>query len=301
MSYTTNPGYLDLIRDVIASVKLYYNEALWDGYTFPDGFFKDVYKYYFFEHSDYFIIILIGILATLLRYAFDLYLCKPLVNYLKLDAKSSREKFTESAWKFLVYLMLWSYCAYLLLYSGKYNYFTEPYSIWDDWSLGMSVPGDITLLYFVECGFYLHSIYATIYMDAWRKDSIVMLIHHVLTMTLILFSYATRYQKIGLNVLFVHDITDILLEFTKLNVYVKNRDKKFYPLHEHISNIGFAAFAIAWFIFRLYWFPLKILYSSGVVAVHRAFFKGAGLYTFFNVLLWILLMLDIYWFYVRLD
>ena len=57
----------------------------------------------------------------------------------------------------------------------------------------MPVQEDIKLLYFIECGFYLHSIYATLYMDTVRKDFMVMIIHHVLTMTLITFSYATRY------------------------------------------------------------------------------------------------------------
>ena len=61
-----------------------------------------------------------------------------------------------------------------------------------DWSPGMDVPFDIKLMYFVQCGFYLHSIYGTLYMDYKRKDFYVMLLHHVLTMTLIFVSYATR-------------------------------------------------------------------------------------------------------------
>jgi ceramide synthetase len=56
----------------------------------------------------------------------------------------------------------------------------------------MIVPFDIKLMYFVQCGFYLHSMYATLYMDYKRKDFYVMILHHVLTMTLIFVSYATR-------------------------------------------------------------------------------------------------------------
>jgi sphingoid base N-stearoyltransferase len=130
--------------------------------------------------------------------------------------------------------------------SGKYDYFTHPELIWDDWELGMSVPDDITLIYFIECGFYLHSVYATLFMDAKRKDFLVMIIHHVLTMVLITVSYATRYHKIGLMVIFVHDITDILLEFTKCNVYLRKRNGRTYNIHEHISNICFGFFTIVW-------------------------------------------------------
>ena len=83
-------------------------------------------------------------------------------------------------------------------------------------------------------------------MDEKRKDFLVMLIHHILTLTLIIVSYATRYHKVGILVIFVHDVTDILLELTKCHVYLKNRNKKYYALNEQMSNVGFVSFAIAW-------------------------------------------------------
>ena len=61
-----------------------------------------------------------------------------------------------------------------------------------DWSPGMNVPLDIQIMYFIQCGFYLHSIYGTLYMDYKRKDFYAMLIHHVLTITLIGASYGIR-------------------------------------------------------------------------------------------------------------
>lgn len=62
-----------------------------------------------------------------------------------------------------------------------------------DWKSGMSVPADIAIAYLIQGSFYGHSIYATIYMDAWRKDSAVMVVHHIITLALICFSYAFRY------------------------------------------------------------------------------------------------------------
>ena len=56
----------------------------------------------------------------------------------------------------------------------------------------MPVPQDIYMLYVVEAGFYFHSIYATLFMDQWRRDSILMIAHHVLTNLLIFFSFAFR-------------------------------------------------------------------------------------------------------------
>lgn len=162
----------------------------------------------------------------------------------------------------------------------------------------MPIPQEIQWLYLIECGFYLHSIYATLYMDTKRKDFLVMLFHHFLTIILIVVAYGTRYQKVGVMVLFVHDITDIFLEFTKCNVYLRKRNGKFYSIHEHLSNVFFLIFALSWFVFRLYWFPLKILYTSTVVSVYKAAPRGAGLYGFLNSLMWFLLGLNLYWFYV---
>lgn len=56
----------------------------------------------------------------------------------------------------------------------------------------MAVPRDIAAAYLLQGSFYGHSIYATLYMDAWRKDSVVMLVHHVVTLVLIISSYAFR-------------------------------------------------------------------------------------------------------------
>lgn len=61
-----------------------------------------------------------------------------------------------------------------------------------DWTPGMAVPRDIAAAYLLQGSFYGHSIYATLYMDSWRKDSVVMLVHHVVTLLLIVSSYAFR-------------------------------------------------------------------------------------------------------------
>lgn len=298
MAYKTDPGFLDLYQDVSVAAELYFRPENWQNYTFPESFFDDVQKQYFVENSDYAIIIAIAIVTTALRYIFEYAICKPFVKYVNIDNIKEREKFPESAWKCIVYTFMWGYCAYLLIFSGRYDIWTNPWRVWNDWSLGMPVETDIAFIYFLECGFYLHSVYASLFMDQWRKDAVVILIHHFLTIALILFSYASRYHKIGMNVLLVHDICDILLEFTKVNVYLKKRNGKFYAIHDLISNLSFVLFTVTWFVFRLYWYPLKVLYAAGVINFYELFLaRGGKLLIFFNFLLWTLLVLNIYWFY----
>ena len=50
----------------------------------------------------------------------------------------------------------------------------------------------------------------------------------------------------GLLVLFLHDISDVLLESTKCNVYMKNRGGIYHPLNDHLATVGFVAFTSVW-------------------------------------------------------
>lgn len=55
-----------------------------------------------------------------------------------------------------------------------------------------------------------------------------------------------RYHNVGILVLFLHDINDIQLEFTKLNVYLKSRGGGYYLLNDVLSNMGSVSFSITW-------------------------------------------------------
>ncbi|XP_027014499.1 ceramide synthase 1 [Tachysurus fulvidraco] len=232
------------------------------------------------------------VMWTSLRWALTYHLFMPFAQWCRLHPKDV-VKMPESAWKLVFYTVSWSYCAYLLFFCN-YGFFHNPSSVFHNWKSGMQVPTDIAFAYLIQGSFYGHSIYATIYMDAWRKDSAVMLLHHFITLALIAFSYAFRFHNIGLLVLFLHDINDILLEFTKLNVYFKIRGGKSHMINDVLSSVGFVGFGITWFCFRLYWFPLKVLYASYVTSLQSV--PNIPFYFFFNALLFALLLMNIYWF-----
>ncbi|PRD39232.1 UNVERIFIED_CONTAM: Cers1 [Trichonephila clavipes] len=106
-----------------------------------------------------------------------------------------------------------------------------------------------------------------------------------------------RYHNIGSLVLFTHDACDILLEFTKLNVYFKIQGGKLKRRHEIFANISFFCFTVAWYVCRLYWYPLRVLYTAtSDVQRMKLVLPGALL---MNSLLWILQILNIYWFLFR--
>ncbi|UJR11579.1 hypothetical protein I4U23_015759 [Adineta vaga] len=292
-NYSMSPSLTDLVTDMWHTVKWYYAPDMWHDYVFPESFIDEFVAHYYFASQELYYVIYIAVFLTLIRPLFERILCKPLVNWLELTSEN-KKKFPESAWKFFWSACTWFYCAYLLSY--RYNYYQEPYLIWDDWSSGMKVPNDIKIMYFGRCAYALHSFYAIFFVESKRKDFYAIFVHHILTMMLILVSYAIRYHKIGLLVLFVLDIADVLLELTKLLHYLSSRQGgKKYPQFENAANGTFILFALCWFVFRLYLYPLKILYSTSVVFPYRTYEKGCNLYGFFNLQLWILLVLNVYW------
>ncbi|TNM87902.1 hypothetical protein fugu_006123 [Takifugu bimaculatus] len=129
-------------------------------------------------------------LWTQIRWRLTESLFKPLARWWRLMPKDAA-KMPESAWKLVFYTMSWSYSTYLLFFTS-YSFFHDPPSVFYNWKSGMSVPTDIAIAYLIQGSFYGHSIYATIYMDAWRKDSAVMVVHHIITLALICFSFAFR-------------------------------------------------------------------------------------------------------------
>jgi hypothetical protein len=136
--------------------------------------------------------------------------------------------------------------------------------------------------YFWELGFYLSGLLTHFTLETRRKDFLEMAIHHVVTIGLILFSHTLKLERLGLLVLFVHDVADIFLESGKLFAGMGQ---------EIISTFLFVCLLISWGITRLYYFPCKIIYSW--VAEHQ----GHVPYFYpFTACLITLQVLHVYWF-----
>ncbi|NXH35878.1 CERS1 synthase, partial [Myiagra hebetior] len=190
-------------------------------------------------------------------------------------------KMPESAWKLLFYSLSWSYGAYLL-FCTDYPFFHDPPSVFYDWKQGMEVPTDIAIAYLLQCSFYGHSLYATAYMDTWRKDSVVMLLHHVVTLTLIASSYAFR-AGLPLHQTFGMCCCPALSQERGLGCQGSRRGTK--PA---------LSLCPGRFWFRLYWFPLKVLYATCHSSLQSV--PNIPFYFFFNALLLVLTLMNIYWF-----
>ncbi|NXP82522.1 CERS1 synthase, partial [Ramphastos sulfuratus] len=204
-------------------------------------------------------------------------------------------KMPESAWKLLFYSLSWSYGIYLLFFTG-YPFFHDPPSVFYGWKKGMEVPTDIAIAYLLQCSFYGHSIYATAYMDTWRKDSVVMLLHHVVTLTLIASSYAFSplqpdlQPKQGLL-----GAGGAGQGWLQAGGCARGSSAGSCPVLGSLRDINPSLpLCPGRFWFRLYWFPLKVLYATCHSSLQAV--PDIPFYFFFNALLLILTLMNIYWF-----
>ncbi|XP_065057298.1 ceramide synthase 1-like [Rhopilema esculentum] len=265
----------------------------WVDNKHPKGFFQEMADNICLEKMDFVRFIAIAIIITFIRKGVAKYFLQPLAEKLNFDIKD-RANFPECTFKFIVYLLLYATECVVLLSTYK-EFLTDPRAPWKGWQVGMSVSPDLYWIYAAETGFYIHGIYGTIFMDIWRDDSVMLLLHHVLTISLIVFSLGLRYHKIGLVVLFLHDIADVFLEFTKIIKCFQNREKSKKSIYSIITSLGFVFFASAWIGCRIFIYPLIVLYSTGYEA--RNELPDAPFYFFFNGLLWILFCMNVWWSY----
>ena len=139
---------------------------------------------------------------------------------------NSIRKFRESNAKGFYYAVSWVMCVYVM---SLENYWPNIRNVWEH----MTPEGDISsqpcpvmlqAFYIWELSWYVGSSFTHIFLDEKLKDFYILLLHHAITIGLIMFSYMVGYHRIGVLVLFCHDFSDVFLEYTKVFLYIKKVD-----------------------------------------------------------------------------
>eukprot|EP00455_Lapot_gusevi_P026861 TRINITY_DN2834_c0_g7_i1.p1 TRINITY_DN2834_c0_g7~~TRINITY_DN2834_c0_g7_i1.p1 ORF type:complete len:368 (-),score=94.98 TRINITY_DN2834_c0_g7_i1:52-1155(-) len=196
------------------------------------------------------------------------------------DLATNPKKWTETCWRLLFYSALVTF--------GWAIAFTKPY-LWETKYCWIGYPlheidVDVQYYYLFQLGVYM-SLLVSQFFDVQRKDFLAMFIHHIVTILLVFCSYACNYVRIGVLVLLCHDTADVALEFAKLAKYAG---------YQFIADLGFVAFTLLFFVFRLVIFPFWVIHSTlyegeqiiGPFLSHKLFVSW----------LLALLVLHVYWF-----
>lgn len=198
------------------------------------------------------------------------------------DRPAVMKKFQESCWRFAFYL-----CA---LIGGVAVLYDKPwfYDVWEVW-VGYPKQEVLTSQYWyyvLELSFYW-SLLFSVASDVRRKDFNVQVVHHCATIFLLNFSWCVKYIRVGTLTMLVHDVSDVLLEAAKMCSYAKWKKS---------CNVLFGVFALMFAVSRLVIFPFWIIYATTVYPLYYCprFF----LYYFFNMVMFVLQFLHIYWAYL---
>jgi hypothetical protein len=206
-------------------------------------------------------------------------------------------KFQESAWKFVAYTCLtiisWRALRHEVFWKDIHQFWTECSRIPCDYN----TPPAMNLAYAADMAYYTYAIPYCIFFETKRKDFWATFLHHVITVVLIAYSFCLGFTKIGVVIMFLHDVCDPWLEMAKLTKYAGC---------ELATNVLFVIFTITWIVMRVVYFPLWVIHSAvfdGYDTVMRSSGSTAASFphaTLLGGMLIILWLLHVFWTYVIL-
>ncbi|CAH0517013.1 unnamed protein product [Peronospora belbahrii] len=160
------------------------------------------------------------------------------------------------------------------------------------------------LLYITQLAIWIFTAFSCKFLEEIRKDYLVMMTHHVVTIALVTWSYVVGFLPVGVIVLLLHDMTDVPLDMLKMANYLKMEGVP----GLFTSEILFVTTIVLWFYYRVYQYPTKLLYAT-IVETREATMTMADAHDFtqlfphpgppswllFNLLLTTLYCLHIWW------
>jgi len=116
--------------------------------------------------------------------------------------------------------------------------------------------------YLAQLAVWIYTCFVHRFLDERRKDYFVMYIHHIVTIGLVGMSWQSGYWRIGLIIVYVHDISDIFVDVLKLVNYLKLEG----PRGWYASEAAYAACVLSWMYWRLWRLPFRAIRGSFIDA-----------------------------------
>uniref|UniRef100_A0A8C9GZK0 TLC domain-containing protein n=1 Tax=Piliocolobus tephrosceles TaxID=591936 RepID=A0A8C9GZK0_9PRIM len=147
----------------------------------------------------------------------------------------------------------------------------------------------LQISYWSSCLFYLK-------FEKKRKDYYIMTLHHLSTISLLTYSHMLNFWRVGLVILFVHDVVDISLYISKTISYSK-------PQYRFFLNIFYALFVLSYFFFRIILYLFYVVMPLSDISEIRIYTNGF-VNSHFDVpgvviqlaCMWLLMIMHCYWF-----
>lgn len=145
-------------------------------------------------------------------------------------------------------------------------------------------PAYFDLHYLLNLAYTFADLICVLFIYDGQTDILVMLFHHLCTISLIVFSYYNHHDSIGALILFLHNASDIVVYYSRTMIYVV------FP--EIIKKGIVISLMIAFIYFRIYFYG-KLIYSF----IFNGNWKSYGINEAFKFLLISLYILHCDWAY----
>lgn len=155
------------------------------------------------------------------------------------------KKLLESSWELLFYTISWlMITSYLIFQPFFYDYklFTQNF-------MCDKLHDIVYHHHFICIAFYIHACFT---INRNRKDLKLMLIHHRITIFLLVCSFILNVNKFGSLILFTTDCSDIFLHLSKIFKYTRKLN---------IAKIFFIIFVLSFIYLRFYIFGQLLFYA----------------------------------------
>ena len=199
--------------------------------------------------------LLVLVVATLSRFFAFWTMLKPLSVAAAYEQKLQK-KFREAAWRSILYAIACGYAVKIMLLDEDLPWMSDSDLFWNGWPHHEVTPA-MQSIYALYIGLYVHQL-VFLFLDTKTSDFYALLVHHIITLSIVLSSWVVSFTRIGAFTMVLHDVSDVFLELAKCFNYCKAK----YPRIANGADFFFLVFAISFFWLRLGVYPNRVVYSS---------------------------------------
>jgi len=173
----------------------------------------------------------------------------------------SAEAYAKSRMKHREMYVILAECFISIFFEWKifvlydFIWWTDNSTIWSK----VPVISAVTTFYCVTIGRWIMAAISTRFFEARDPDWILLYFHHVVTITLITCSYLTGNCRVGVCILFLHQVSDIFISLCKATHYLSwDWDHTPLPVAEGLFVLNL----VTWAYTRLYLYPKSCIWSA---------------------------------------
>lgn len=177
-----------------------------------------------------------------------------------LKSAVAQKKWKDQAWQLVIHasMSVWE----VRLLSQNPQWWADPSTCFKPCPADAGQFSDeLQLFYVLQLSLWIWTGVSCKWLEERRKDYVEMMMHHVLTVWLILNSFVGNELPIGLVVLACHDISDIALDLMKMANYLKVEGAHGFFITELCFLVNTC---VTWPYFRLYVFPAFVIHGVAI-------------------------------------